>query len=289
MIAPDGSLPPAFTAPTGLVARRWAADSRSMCGLLDGYVQAIRVGSFDVSRPQDVHVATFTGLFDNMRASRYDVLSCNLAADRAVLTATYKSVVALAVVSLAKQQVLLEQDYPGTPNVVTTVVVASDGLNLAIQHAEQPLQPSEPPAPATCQSSTQGAGQPQKLCMVAPLAATVPVPISADLYSLIGTPRSIGRMDDRAVVGWSGDGSRIIAETPNGSGGFSGLQVIRVSDGHVLWQTAEGLSGATSAPSLTSIVVQTYDAPHKKTTIWIIDALGRPKSLETTGQLVTGP
>jgi hypothetical protein len=260
-----------------------------MCGLLYGYARPIRVGWFDVRSPQDLHVATFTGLFGNVHASQYNLLSCNLAADRAVLTATYNSIVALAIVSLAKQRVLFEQDYPGTPNVVTAAVVAPNGLSLAIQHAGQPLRPSQSPAPATCHWSTQRPGPPLKLCMVAPLAAAPPpVPTSADLYSLIGTPRSIGRISDRAVAGWSGDGSRLIAETPNGRGSFSGLQVLRVRDGHVLWQTTENLRGEASAPGLTSVVVQTYDVLHNKTTIRIIDALGRPKRLEMSGQLV-GP
>ncbi|TJZ96252.1 hypothetical protein [Actinacidiphila oryziradicis] len=257
-----------------------------MCGLLDGYPQPIRVGSFDVGSPQNLHVTTFTGLFGNVHASQYNLLSCNLAADRAVLTATYNSIVALAVVSLAKQKVLFEQNYPDTPNVVTAAVVAPNGLNLAIEHAVQPVRPSQSPALATCHS-TQRSGQPLKICNVAPLATAPPqVPTSVDLYKLIGTPRSIGRIDDRAVAGWSGDGSRLIAETPNGRGSFSGFQVLRVSDGHVVWQTAENLSGETSAPGVTSVVVQTYDVPHKKTTIWIVDALGRPKRLEMSGQLV---
>jgi hypothetical protein len=261
-----------------------------MCGLLYGYARPIRVGWFDVRSPQDLHVATFTGLFGNVHASRYNLLSCNLAADRAVLAASYNSIVALAIVSLAKQKVLFEQDYPGTPSVVTAVVVAPNGLSLAIQHAGQSPRPSQPPAPATCQWSTQRPGPPQRLCMIAAApAAPPPVPTSADLYSLTGTPHSIGRISDRAVAGWSGDGSRLIAETPNGRGSFSGLQVLRVRDGHVLWQTTENLSGEASAPGLTSVVVQTYDVLRNKTTIWIVDALGRPKRLETSGQLVTGP
>ncbi|MEV6057850.1 hypothetical protein [Streptomyces sp. NPDC052107] len=258
-----------------------------MCGLLDGYAQPIRVGSFDVGSPQHLHVATFTGLFGNVHASQYNLLSCNLAADRVVLTATYNSIVALAVVSLAKQKVLFEQDYPDTPNVVTAVVVAPNGLNLAIQHAVQPPRPSQSPSPATCESSLQRSGQPQQICRVAPVAAAPPpVPTSVDLYSLIGTPLSIGRIGDRAVAGWSGDGSRLIVETPNGRGSFNGFQVLRVRDGHIVWQTDENLTGVTSAPGLTSVVVQTSDALHSKTTIQIIDALGRPKRLETSGQLL---
>jgi hypothetical protein len=56
----------------------------------------------------------------------------------------------------------------------------------------------------------------------------------------------------------------------------------------VVSASACGLSGETSAPGLTSIVVQTFD-PHNKTTLWIVDALGRPQRLETNGHLVTGP
>ena len=122
--------------------------------------------------------------------------------------------------------------------------------------------------------------------MVAPPpAAPPPVPTSAGLYSLTGTPHSMGRIRDRAVAGWSGDGSRLIAEVPNGRGSFSGVQALRVRDGLVLWQTTENLSGEASAPGLTSVVVQTYNVLHHKTTTWIVDAPGRPKRLETSGQL----
>lgn len=287
MIAPDGSLPTASTAPRGLLSALWAPDSRRMCGLLEGYAHPVRVGSFDAGNPQNVHVSTFAGLFGGVRASQFNLLSCNPAADRAVLTATGNGVVAVAVVSLAKQKVLFEQDHTDS---TFAVVVAPNGLDMAIQHAELPPRSPSSPAPATCQWSTRHAGKPQKLCMVSPLAtAPSPVPTDAELFSLTGVPHPTGRIRDRAIAGWSGDGTRLIAQTPNGQGGFSGLQVLRASDRHVLWQTAETLNGQVSAPGLTSLVVQTYDALHKKTTIQIIDALGRPKRLDVKGQLVTGP
>jgi hypothetical protein len=248
-------------------------------------VRPIRVGWFDVRAPQDHHVANLTGLFDS--APTVDLVGCDVAGDRAVLTAgSVSSVVdAVAVVSLSKPKVLFERHFAsGARSRVSAVLVAPNGLSMAVQHADQaPTRIS--PVPASCSPTTR-AGRPPTMCAVSPAPGEpLPVPTEVELYALSGVPHLVGRVPGRQIVGWSGDGSRLITQPRYEPGG--GVTVQRAGDGQVVWQTAGTFNRALSAPGLATIAIQTFDESRRRSSIDLIDPLGRAKHLDVQGQLIS--
>jgi hypothetical protein len=264
----------------------WAADSRRRCGFPEGAVRPIRVGWFDVRAPQDHHVANFTGLFDS--AATVGLVGCDVAGDRAVLTAGSASSIvgAVAVVSLSKPKVLFERHFAsGARSRVTAVSVAPNGLAMAVQHADQPPPRPQSPVAASCSPTTR-AGRPLTMCAVSPEpAAPFPVPTEVELYALSGVPHLVGRVPGREIVGWSGDGSRLITQPRYESGG--GVTVQRAGDGQVVWRTAGIFNRALSAPGLATIAIQTFDPSRRQSSIDLIDALGRAKHLDDQGELIS--
>jgi hypothetical protein len=101
-----------------------------------------------------------------------------------------------------------------------------------------------------------------------------PVPTFAELYALHPVPHVIGRVSGRAVVGWSGDGSRLVTATA------STVQVLAVPDGQVLWQTAGSSAQIASAPGQAAMAMQTSGA------ITVLDAAGHTVRLPGTGHLL---
>lgn len=286
-IAPDGWVPSGTAVTGGLSSMIWASDSRRRCGFPQGRVRPVRVGWFDVDAPQQLHVTAFLDLFARLEVSRFGVVGCDIEGDRAVLTAesTSSAFEAVAVVSLSKPKVLFERHFD-TPNDVTAISVAPNGLEMAVQHAYQP--PARPYAPVSpsC-SQTMRDGRPFTLCAaVSPQPASPPpVPTGAELYSLSSSiPALTGRVSRRALVGWSGDGSRIVTVSPDGPG--DGVCVLRTSDGKIVWQTTETLNLAVSAPGIASIALQTYDASHHRSSITLLDELGHAEHLSATGTLM---
>ncbi|MCW2915030.1 MAG: hypothetical protein JWN52_3098 [Actinomycetia bacterium] len=289
-IAPDGSVPSALTKPSALVSSIWAPDSRRMCGFLNGYVRPIRVGWFDVRAPQHLHISVFPSLFGHLPTSSYSLRSCDVTADRAVVTAESTSpyVDAVAVVSLAKRKVLFQRDFTGTAaGLVTTVAVAPNGLDMAIQHADQPPPPKSSPAPVSC-SPGRKAGRSFTMCeLPSPPAMPPETPTQADLYALRPTPHPIGRIAGKSIVGWSGDGSRLITWARHGPTGIGDVvEVLRATDGHVIWQSTSMFNTAATAPGVPSLAIQTYDPTRHTTTIHLIDTLGRTNRLDAAGQLL---
>ncbi|MCW2887427.1 MAG: hypothetical protein JWL58_4289 [Streptosporangiaceae bacterium] len=291
-IAPDGSVPSAPTKPSALVSAIWAPDSRRMCGFLNGYVRPIRVGWFDVRAPQHLHISMFPSLFGHLPTSSYNLRSCDITADRAVVTAESNSpnVDAVAVVSLAKRKILFQRDFTGTAaGPVTEVAVAPNGLDMAIQHADHPPPPKSSPSPVSC-SPSRKAGRPFTMCALpVPPAMPPPTPTRADLYTLIPTPRPIGRIAGKGIVGWSGDGSRLITWARHGPTGIGDVvEVLRAIDGRVIWQITSMFNAAATAPGVPSLAIQTYDPTRNTTTIHLIDTLGT-KRLDAAGQLLPIP
>jgi hypothetical protein len=244
------------------------------------------VGWFDVRAPQDHHVANFTGLFD--RAVTVGLVGCDVAGDRAVLTAGSASSVvdAVAVVSLSKPKVLFERHFAsGARSRVSAVLVAPNGLSMAVQHADQAPPRPNSPVPASCSPTTR-AGRPLTMCAVSPEpAAPFPVPTEVELYALSGVPHLVGRVPGREIVGWSGDGSRLITQPRYETGG--GVTVQRAGDGQVVWQTAGTFNRALSAPGLATIAIQTFDESRRRSSIDLIDPLGQAKHLDVQGQLIS--
>lgn len=105
------------------------------------------------------------------------------------------------------------------------------------------------------------------------------------MYALNGVPHRVGRVPGRRIVGWSGDGSRIITQPRYISGG--GVTVVRAGDGHVVWQTTGTFDRALSAPGLATIAIQTFDPSERRSSIDLIDPLARTKHLNVQGQLIT--
>jgi hypothetical protein len=282
VIAPDGSAAAWQVAPNEVAGRTWAPDSRRICGFLNGYVRPIRVGWYDLRTPRNVHVTTFPGLFDRYPAATYSLLSCDIEAATAVLAAgdTDTGVVALALVSLTRPKVLWHREFPSAAPGPVSVVVAPDVRYLAVQHTRRPPFPTAEPTPASCPPGA-------RVCEV-PLPGQPPPPVSteADLYALRPAPHIIGRIGGQGVVGWSGDGSRLITWSSHGPSGIGDVvRVLRATDGQIIWQTAASYTSAVSAPGLSAIAIQTYDPTHKET-IHLIDAIGHTTQLNVTGQLI---
>lgn len=264
----------------------WAADSRRRCGFPQGVVRPLRVGWSDVRAPEDQHITTFTGLFDN--ASRVGLVGCDVAGDRAVVTAeSVNSVVeAVAVVSLSSPEVVFEQHFASDARSrVIAVSVAPNGRVMAVQHADQAPPPPYSPAPASCSQTTQ-AGRPFTICVASPASGMPsPVPTEIELYALSEVPHRLGRVTDRQIVGWSGDGDRLITQPGHVAGG--GVTVLRASDGQVVWQTEGTFNLALSPPALATIAIQTFDPSRRRSSIDLIDPLGHAKHLDVQGQLIT--
>jgi hypothetical protein len=124
------------------------------------------------------------------------------------------------------------------------------------------------------------------MCAVSPApGAPLPVPTEVELYALSGVPHLVSRVPGREIVGWSGDGSRLITQPGYGPGG--GVTVQRAGDGQVVWQTAGAFNRAISAPGLATIAIQTFDPSRRQSSIDLIDSLGRAKHLDDQGQLIS--
>lgn len=286
VVAPDGWVPSGPDTSGGLSSTIWATDSRHRCGFPEGAVRPIRVGWFDVRASQDHHVANFTGLFDS--AATVGLVGCDVAGDRAVLTSGSASSIvdAVAVTSLSRSKVLFERHFAsGARSRVTAVSVAPNGRAMAVQHADQAPPRPQTPVPASCSPTTR-AGRPLTMCAVSPEAgAPFPVPTAVELYALSGVPHLVCRVPGREIVGWSGDGSRLITQPGSAPGG--GVTVQRVGDGQVVWQTPGTFNRALSAPGLATIAIQTFDPSRRQSSIDLIDQLGLAKHLDDPGQLVT--
>jgi hypothetical protein len=247
VVAPDGWVPNGPDTSGGLFSMRWAPDSRRRCGFPEGVVRPLRVGWSDVRAPEDQHITTFTGLFD--KASRFGLVGCDVAGDRAVVTAeSADSVVeAVAVVSLSRPEVVFERHFAsGARSRVIAVSVAPNSRMMAVQHADQAPPPPYSPVPASCSQTTQ-AGRPFTICAVSPAPGIpAPVPTEIELYALSEVPHRVGQVADRKIVGWSGDGDRLITQPGYVAGG--GVTVLRASDGQVVWQTAGTFNLALSPP-----------------------------------------
>jgi hypothetical protein len=280
-IAPDGSVFDLTDQPGELPSATWAPDSRKICGLPQGPVRPIRVGWYALNAPHNVHATTYPGLFRGDRSGRYALASCDPRAGTATLVAdnTTGSVDALAVVDLTRPTALWQKRFSQPPAGPISVVAGSDARYLAVQYTRRPPTPAWSPAPIHCTSG--------RVCGVPlPPQTPPPVPTRADLYALRPTPHIIGRVIGQRVVGWSGDGSRVVVWSSHGPSGIGDtVGVVSARDGHLIWRTAGSYGVSISAPGLSALVIQTSQ-PKGEATIDLIDPAGRARRLDVHGSLI---
>jgi hypothetical protein len=274
-VAPDGWVPPDELAwGAGLSGWTWAADSRRVCGISASGHGSVTLGWADLHGPGTRHELRIPGISAGFTMPSMAVAACDIAADTAVLKAVGadEEVTALAVVSLSRPKVRWERrfspDERGPTVGPVSVVAAPDGRYLAVRHTRYRPWSAPPPGTASC---APGA----RVCEVSPAPAMPqPVPTVAELYALHPVPHVIGRVSGRAVVGWSGDGSRLVTATA------STVQVSEVPDGRVIWQTAGSSAQIASAPGQAAMAVQTSGG------ITVLDAAGHTVRLPGTGHLL---
>lgn len=280
-IAPDGSVPNLTDKPGDWSSGTWAPDSRKICGLLQGPVRPIRVAWYALKAPHNVHVTTYPGLFRWDRSGRYTLATCDPMIGIATLVAdsTTGSVDALAVIDLTRPTVLWQKRFSEPPAGPISVVAAPDARYLAVQHTRQPLTPAWSPVPIHC--------TPGRPCEVPlPPQTPPPVPTRADLYALRPTPHIIGRLTGQRVVGWSGDGSRVVVWNSHGPSAIGDtVSVVSARNGHLIWQTAGRYGTSISAPGLSTLVIQTPQ-PKGEAAIDLIDPTGRARRLDVHGSLI---
>lgn len=274
-VAPDGWVPPDEPARSAdLSGGTWAADSRRVCGISAWGRGSVTVGWVDLRGPGTRHELTIPRVPVRFATPSVAVAACDIAADTAVLktVGTNEEVTALAVVSLSRPKLGWERrfspDEQGPMTGPVSVVAAPDGRYLAVQHTRYPPWSAPQPGTASCAPSA-------RVCEVSPAPAMPqPVPTFAELYALHPVPHVIGRVSGRAVVGWSGDGSRLVTATA------STVQVLAVPDGQVLWQTAGSSAQIASAPGQAAMAMQTSGG------ITVLDAAGHTVRLPGTGHLL---
>lgn len=271
-VAPDGWIPPVRV--TGLLGGTWAADSRRKCGITAWGQGLVTVGWVDLRGPGTRHEHTIPRIPARFATPSVAVAACDITAGTAVLEAvgTYDGVTALAVVSLSRPKVRWERrfslDDQGPMTGPVSVVAAPDGRYLAVQHTRYPPSSAPHPGAASCAPGT-------RVCISSPTPAMPqPVPTFAELYALHPAPHVIGRVSGQAVIGWSGDGSRLVTVTA------STVQVLEVPGGRVIWQTAGSSARIASAPGQAAMAMQTSGG------ITVLDVAGHTVRLPGTGQLI---
>lgn len=283
IVAPDGWIPSGPGPLLNLSSMMWATDSRHVCGLSEFSMGPIRVIWGDMRNLEQDTVTLPDPLGSQAWVS---LLGCDLAADRAVLESgpAPSTVETVAVVSLRHRKIVSERHFPNTPHDrVIAVSLAPNGQVMAVQHAEQP--PSHPagPAPTFCSPFQNRAGQPSTVCSPVP-QAPLPMPTTVEVDSLSGVPYRIGLLDRKQIVGWSGDGSRMIVQS--GSEPSTRLSVVTATNGQVVWQTAGTLESAVSAPGSAATALQVVDRSQHTSSIVILDTLGHAHPLKLHGSLV---
>jgi hypothetical protein len=236
----------------------WASDSRHLCGVVGGpAVPVVLVVAGLGGRPEQV---TLAPLFTRVRYSNINLVVCDPQHARAVLQASYQHVTAVAVVSLSDGAVLAEYDFPDTSGgfpdrstpVVTGVVASANGRYLAVLHSIQPAY-----SPPSRDSSPTAVTTPGQTVEASPAGPAPPVPAYFDVFDLDHPGRTIARLAGAQAAAFSGDGTLLAEQVPRAHGGEV-TQVVRWSDGQIIWQSNETLAGGVSSPGVPVIAIATY-------------------------------